>query len=125
MLHRLTVTALGAAAAVTLIASGANNGQLALAGMSSPLFTPTTSAAPPPAPKKCPANFASAMIGGQSKCLAPGQQCQQQNAKDYTRYGFTCNKVGNRYQLTKSTTSKPSTGKPSTTKPAPPKPPHH
>jgi hypothetical protein len=116
--------ALGAATAATLLVGMAGSGQLALASMSTPLSPYGHSAAtppppPPPSPKKCPANTVQGTIGGQSKCLAVGQQCQQARAADYTRFGFTCTKVGNTYVLRKPTKPVPS-GKP--TPPMSPKP---
>lgn len=83
------------------------------------------SAAAPPA-KKCPANFISGTIGGQAKCLSAGQQCQQAQAKDYTKYGFTCTKNGNRYQLNgKSQPKKPAAPAKPTKTAKPTAPAHH
>ena len=74
-----------------------------------------------PPPRKCATNFTQGSIGGVSKCLAAGQQCQQAHAADYTRYGFRCALVGKRYQLTK--TGGPHPGLiPHPTTPAKPKP---
>ena len=99
MIRRISVSVM-AAAACALIAGGAG-GQIALASVSTPLAASgyTVEAAPPA--QKCAANYTQGTIGGQSKCLSPGQQCQQANAKDYTQYGFSCGKVGTRFQLTK------------------------
>jgi hypothetical protein len=80
-------TAMPAAGAVTLTAQ-----QTALP-------THAVTAAPPA--KKCPANMTSGTIGGQTKCLQAGQQCQQAHAADYTKFGFTCGKNGTKYTLTK------------------------
>jgi hypothetical protein len=121
MIRRFTATAvLGAAAAATFIAATGAGGQPVLTSMATSL-TASSYSAPPPA-KKCPANFTTGVVGGQSKCLAPGQQCQQPNAGDYTRYGFTCTKVGNRYQLQGKAAGKPAPAKPAAAKPAPAKP---
>lgn len=49
----------------------------------------------------CAAGFVSAQIAGQPKCLQNGQQCQDQNASDYKKYGFTCTKTNGREQLQK------------------------
>jgi hypothetical protein len=127
MIRRFTATAvLGAAAAATLIAATSGGGQPALTSMTTSLPASSYSAPPPPA-KKCPANFTTGVIGGQSKCLAAGQQCQQPNTGDYTRYGFDCVKAGNRYQLRSRTASKvaplkPAPARPAAVKPAPAKP---
>jgi len=129
MIRRLAVTTtLGAVAAATLIASSTTGGQLALTNMTTPISNDAYSiAAPPPAPRKCPPNFVAGTIGGQSKCLAPGQQCQQAHVSDYTHYGFTCNKAGNAYKLTKTSNTRPGPAKPPVSaKPAPvPAKPHH
>lgn len=122
MIRRISVSVL-AAAACALIAGGAG-GQIALASVSTPLASSgyTVVAAPPA--QKCAANYTQGTIGGQSKCLAPGQQCQQANAKDYTRYGFSCGKVGTRFQLTKTSGAKPA-AKPAPKPAAKPAPAHH
>jgi hypothetical protein len=104
MIRRISVSVL-AAAACALIAGGAS-GQIALASVSTPLSASSHSVAAPPA-QKCAANFVPGTVGGQSKCLSAGQHCQQASAKDYTQYGFACNKVGTRYQLARTTTTKP------------------
>lgn len=115
MIRRISVSVL-AAAACALVAGGAGS-QIALASVSTPLSASSYSMAAPPA-QKCAGNFVSGSIGGQSKCLSAGQQCQQANAKDYTQYGFACNKVGTRYQLAKTAGAKP-TAKPAVAKPKP------
>ena len=127
MIRRFTTTfALGAAAAATLLASTSTSATAqagpALAGMTPTMASYSVVAAPPPPAKKCAANFTSGVIGGQSKCLAAGQQCQQQNAGDYTRYGFDCNKVGTRFQLSRRGGAAPAPAKPAPAKPAPAKP---
>jgi hypothetical protein len=124
MIRRFTAIAvLGTAAAATFIVASSAGGQPALTSMTTPLAASSYSA-PPPA-QKCPANFTSGVIGGQSKCLAQGQQCQQPNTGDYTHYGFDCVKAGNRYQLrsrTKPAPARPAVAKPAPAKPAPARP---
>lgn len=34
--------------------------------------------------------YVTATIGGQTKHIKAGQQCQAKHASDYTQYGFTC-----------------------------------
>lgn len=124
MIRRMSVSVL-AAAACALIAGG-TSGQIALASVSTPLSASSNSVAAPPA-QKCAANFVPGTVGGQSKCLGAGQQCQQASAKDYTQYGFACNKVGTRYQLAKTNTkpaAKPAP-KPAVVKPKPAAAPAH
>lgn len=108
MFRRLTVAAVAASALFggTVLAEGV---ALASTPVSGGSFG-HVAAAPP---QKCPANLTAGTIGGQAKCLGAGQQCQQNNAKDYTKYGFTCNKSGNRYQLSKKggATKTPPAGK--------------
>jgi uncharacterized membrane protein len=96
MVRRLTVAAL---AASTLFCATALAEGVAVASTTAPVTAAGQVTAA--SPQKCPANLTAATIGGQAKCLAPGQQCQQNNVKDYTKYGFTCSKSGNRYQLSK------------------------
>jgi hypothetical protein len=50
---------------------------------------------------KCATGYVSGTVAGQSKCLQNGQQCQDQNASDYKKYGFTCSKNNGRYELKK------------------------
>lgn len=50
----------------------------------------------------CAAGYVSGKIAGQPKCLQNGQQCQDANASDYKKYGFTCTKNNGRYELKKS-----------------------
>lgn len=58
---------------------------------------------------KCASGFVSGTVAGQSKCLQNGQQCQEQNASDYKKYGFSCTKKGGRYELEgTSSSTKPS-----------------
>jgi hypothetical protein len=47
--------------------------------------------------------YVTATIGGQTKHIKAGQQCQSKHASDYTQYGFTCaaNSSGT-YVLTKN-----------------------
>jgi hypothetical protein len=96
MIRHLTATT---AIAAALMAGAVTGGQLTLTSMSGPL-SDFSHAAPAAGAAKCPGNLTSGTIGGQSKCLGAGQQCQQAHAGDYTRFGFSCGKVGNRYQLT-------------------------
>ena len=49
----------------------------------------------------CAAGYVAGTVAGQSKCLQNGQQCQEQNASDYRKYGFTCTKNNGRYELKK------------------------
>ena len=122
MFWRLSVTtALGIATATAMITAGMDGGQITRTSIEVPLAGHGVVSAVP-APKKCPANFASGTVGGQSKCLAAGQQCQQAHAVDYSHYGFNCGKVGTRYQLSKPTPGRPVTAKAATAKPATPKP---
>jgi hypothetical protein len=95
MFRRLTVAAVAASALFggTALAEG-----VAVAATATPGGGIGHVAA---SPQKCPANLTSGTVGGQAKCLGAGQQCQQSNAKDYAKYGFTCGKSGNRYQLSK------------------------
>lgn len=124
MIRRMSVSVL-AAAACALIAGGAS-GQVALASVSTPLAASGYSVQAAPPAKTCAANYTQGTIGGQPKCLAAGQQCQQANAKDYTQYGFTCGKVGTRFQLTKNSGAKPAAKPTVAPKPAAkPAPAHH
>jgi hypothetical protein len=109
MIRRFAVsTALGAATAA-LLTGAATAAPLVLTSMDAPM-PGHVSVSAAPAPKKCSANFVTASIGGQQKCLATGQQCQQAHAADYKKYGFTCDKVGNHYQLSKNgSAAKPGT----------------
>jgi hypothetical protein len=95
MFRRLTVAAVAASTLVggSLLAEG-----VAQASSAAPV---TASHVVTAGPQKCPTNLTSGTVGGQTKCLGAGQQCQQNNAKDYTKFGFTCSKSGNRYQLSK------------------------
>jgi len=129
MIRRLTGAVVLGAAAATLITGATTGGHHALASMTPALVSYNYAAPPAPPAKKCAANFTSGVIGGQTRCLAAGQQCGQQNAKDYTRYGFNCAKVGNRYQLSRRGAAgpnppKPAPAKPAQAKPAPAKPGH-
>jgi len=103
MIRRFAVsTALGAATAA-LLTGAATAAPLVLTSMDAPMTAGGhVSVSAAPAPKKCGANFVTANIGGQQKCLAAGQQCQQAHTADYKKYGFTCNKAGNHYQLSKN-----------------------
>lgn len=49
----------------------------------------------------CSTGYVSGTVAGQSKCLQNGQQCQEQNASDYKKYGFSCSKNNGRYELKK------------------------
>ena len=99
MIRRLRFTSvLTAVAAAALVGGATTVAPVALTGMSTPIASHSAAAA------KCPANSTSGTIGGKQKCLAAGQQCQQANVKDYTQFGFSCAKVGNRYQLSKGKT---------------------
>src|SRR4051812_32224036 len=42
-----------------------------------------------------------ARIGGQSKCIAPGQYCPRRYQRQYLRYGLSCSKLDSngRYHL--------------------------
>ena len=122
MIRRITTTAVLGAAAATLIAGAAAGGHPALTGATPALASFSYAAAPAPPAKNCAANYTSGVIGGQPKCLAAGQQCQQQSAADYTRYGFNCAKVGNRFQLSRRGGAAPAPAKPAPAKPAPAKP---
>lgn len=51
--------------------------------------------------KTCSAGYTAAMIGGVSKCLAPGQECSSKHINDYPQYGFRCEQNGTRYTLKK------------------------
>lgn len=124
MIRRLTLGGSIAAAAAALAAGALTTApgttSVVLAGAHTPMSGRGNSALAAPAPKKCAANFVSGTIGGQPKCLAAGQQCQQANSADYGKYGFSCVKAaGNRYQLSKkgAAAAKPA-GKPHP-KPAP------
>jgi hypothetical protein len=124
MIRRLTGAVVLGVAAATLITGAATGGHQALTSMTPALVSFNYAAPPAPPAKKCAANSTSGVIGGQSKCLAAGQQCQQQNANDYTRYGFNCAKAGNRFQLSRRGGAKPALAKPAPAKPAPAKPGH-
>lgn len=61
---------------------------------------------PPPAPLAptesagtCSAGYVAGLIAGDPKCLQNGQQCQIKFASDYEKDGFSCTKVGHKYQL--------------------------
>lgn len=136
MFRRVAVA--GATAGALLLSMFAAGPSVALAAVSAPtsavsVATPQPAIgkpAPKPAPKpatpaKCGAGYTQGSIGGASKCLAAGQQCQQANVGDYTKYGFSCSKVGARYQLSKrgAASAKPAVtkgakpaGKPATTR---------
>ncbi|GAC1441578.1 MAG: hypothetical protein NVSMB55_09780 [Mycobacteriales bacterium] len=61
----------------------------------------TVAASGPAGAKTCTAGHTSAVIGGVSKCLAPGQLCSSKHIGDYPQYGFTCEQNGTRYTLKK------------------------
>jgi len=104
MIRRFAVSAALSAAAAAVLTGAATAGPLALASMDTPLAAGGHVSVTAAAPKKCAGNFVTGTIGGQQKCLAAGQQCQQAHTADYTKYGFTCKKVGTRYQLSKNGT---------------------
>ena len=54
-------------------------------------------------PMASSSGYVTATIGGQTKHIKAGQQCQSKHASDYTQYGFTCaaNSSG-MYVLTKN-----------------------
>ena len=54
---------------------------------------------------KCPMGYVAGVVGGQSRCLQTGQQCEQQNASDYQKYGFSCWKKGKKYELKRTSSS--------------------
>lgn len=112
MFRRVAVA--GATAGALLLSMFAAGPSVALAAVSTPTGAFSVAApqpaigkpAPKPAPKpatpaKCAGGYTQGSIGGASKCLAAGQQCQQAHVGDYTKYGFSCSKVGARYQLSK------------------------
>jgi hypothetical protein len=51
--------------------------------------------------RNCAAGYTAATINGRTKCIQPGQACQQAQANAYNQYGFTCAKVNGRYLLQK------------------------
>lgn len=143
MIRRLLATTGCAAAAVALVGlpsmaqTPTTTAGVSLAAHSQVLdFGPTPHPAPPhptpphpapvrPASRTCAANFTQGSIGGVSKCLSAGQQCQQAHAADYTRYGFRCGSVGNRYQLTKTGATRPGPSHPVARAKPTPAPVHH
>ncbi len=99
-----------------------------LAGDAHPAAAPTP---PKPKPKPKPAatsaaaanrtcnkGFTQGRIGGVSKCLAAGQQCQQTHAADYTRYGLTCTGVKGVFRLHSKTAAPRKLAHPAVRKPA-------
>ena len=54
---------------------------------------------------ECAAGYIAGVIDGQSACLQTGQQCVQQSASDYKKYGFSCWKEGKRYKLKRTSFS--------------------
>jgi hypothetical protein len=53
------------------------------------------------AAKTCSASYVHGVIGGSQKCLRRGEFCAHAYARQYRRYGFSCNKrdAGGRYRL--------------------------
>jgi hypothetical protein len=103
MIRRFAVRTVLGAGAAPVLNGAATTPPLVLTSMDTPMTAGgQVSVSAAAAPKKCAANFTTATIGGQQKCLAAGQQCQQTHAADYKKYGFTCSKVGNRYELSKN-----------------------
>jgi hypothetical protein len=74
---------------------------IALAGCG-PKSTAKSSSTSQASSGSCSAGYVAGTIGGQPKCLQNGQQCQDGNASDYKKYGFTCTKNNGRYELKKS-----------------------
>jgi hypothetical protein len=105
VIRRLCLTAVLATAVASTIITGTGTSQnVALVNSSAPLSAVGRApVVPPPPVHKCAPNFVTGSIGGQTKCLANGQLCQRAHAADYTRYGFTCTDVGNRFVLRKNT----------------------
>lgn len=68
-----------------------------------PVVGATTAASGVAGSKTCPAGHTAAVIGGASKCLAPGQECSAKHINDYPQYGYTCEQNGTRYTLKKKT----------------------
>ena len=64
--------------------------------------TNSSNASSPASSGSCSAGYVSGQIGGRAKCLQNGQQCQEANASDYKKYGFSCTKSNGRYELKKS-----------------------
>lgn len=128
MIRRLLATTGCAAAAVALVGLPATAQPIAATpSVATAAYHQVLEVGAPP--RKCAPNYTQGTIGGVSKCLAAGQQCQQAQAAAYTKYGFRCSLVGKRYQLTKTTTARPGLiphprvpAKPAPTKPAPTKP---
>jgi hypothetical protein len=105
--HFAVCAALSTVAAAVVVAGGTSGPAPTTTGMQSAPVAYERHITAGPAPKKCSAGYATGTIGGQPKCLKAGQQCQQKQAADYGKYGFTCTKVGNRYQLNGKSGTKP------------------
>lgn len=97
---RFALVSLALPTAVTLAACGHSGTHASTASSSS--SRPSASATSAKASGgNCAAGFVSGTIAGQAKCLQNGQQCQQENANDYKKYGFACTKTNGRYELQK------------------------
>lgn len=109
MIRRLLATTGCAAAAIALVGLPATTQPIAAtASVTTTSYHQVLEVGAPP--RKCAPNYTQGAIGGVSKCLAAGQQCQQAQAAAYTRYGFRCGLVGKRYQLTKTNAAAPHPG---------------
>lgn len=63
-------------------------------------FTPQASSNA--SPGTCTDGRTSATIGGVHTCITAGQECSQEHAADYTRYGFACEQQGSTWVLRKA-----------------------
>ena len=73
------------------------------AAAASPAAAASSAAGAATGTKTCTAGHTAAVIGGVSKCLAPGQECSSKHVNDYPQYGYTCEQNGTRYTLKKKT----------------------
>jgi hypothetical protein len=95
----LTMSVIAAAVAVSLTGCGSKSAPTPSLPIPASGAATTSSAAPAASAKTCPAGQASGVIGGVSKCLSAGQECQAAHASDYPRYGFDCTQTNGRYLL--------------------------
>jgi hypothetical protein len=72
---------------------------VALAGCGHPSPAATGGSSAGSSSGNCAAGFTAGTVGGESKCLQNGQQCQPQSNSDYRKYGFICTKNNGRYEL--------------------------
>ena len=95
---RLALVALAVPTAALVGACGHSSSHSSASSSSSSSTTTSSSSS---GSGNCAAGFVSGKVAGQQKCLQNGQQCQEQDASDYKKYGFDCTKQNGRYELKK------------------------